>query len=128
MGASAGDFMQSNNCGPSVAAGASCMITATFKPTATGTRTATLNIADNALDSPQQLSLSGSGDAPFAVSAGSGGSTTQNLNPGQTAQYQFQIMPSARFSGAVSFGCFRAPAAARCAGSTAPPQAGGGVP
>jgi 6-phosphogluconolactonase (cycloisomerase 2 family) len=128
MGTNPGDFMQSNNCGASVAAVASCTITVTFKPTATGTRTATLNIPDNALDSPQQLSLSGSGDAPFAVSAGSGGSTTQTVNAGQTAQYNLQIMPSAGFSGAVTLGCSGAPTAAVCTVSTAPLQVGGGVP
>src|SRR5260370_3877847 len=128
MGASPGDFMQSNSCGPSVAAGASCMLTVTFKPTATGTRAATLNIPDNALDSPQQLSLSGDGNAPCAVSAGSGGSTTQTVNGGQTAQYDLQIMPSAGFSGAVTLGCSGAPAAAVCTVSTSPLQVGGGVP
>ena len=128
MGANPGDFTQSNNCGASVAAAASCTITVTFKPTATGTRTATLNIADNALDSPQQLSLSGSGDAPFALSAGSGGSTTQTVNAGQTAQYNLQVTPSAGFSGAVTLGCSGAPTAAVCTVSTSPLQVGGGVP
>jgi hypothetical protein len=128
MGTNPGDFMQSNNCGASVAAAGSCTITVTFKPTATGTRTATLNIPDNALDSPQQLSLSGSGDAPFAVSAGSGGSTTQTVNAGQTAQYNLQVMPSAGFSGAVTLGCSGAPAAAVCTVSASPLQVGGGVP
>jgi 6-phosphogluconolactonase (cycloisomerase 2 family) len=127
MGTNPGDFTQSNNCGASVAAAASCTITVTFKPTATGTRTATLNIPDNALDSPQQLSLSGSGDAPFAVSAGSGGSTTQTVNAGQTAQYNLQVMPSAGFSGAVTLGCSGAPAAAVCTVSASPLQVGGGV-
>jgi len=128
MGTNPSDFTQSNNCGASVAAAASCTITVTFKPTATGTHTATLNIPDNALDSPQQLSLSGNGDAPFAVSAGSGGSTTQTVNAGQTAQYNLQIMPSAGFSGAVTLGCSGAPAAAVCTVSTSPLQVGGGVP
>ncbi|MFZ0961171.1 MAG: choice-of-anchor D domain-containing protein, partial [Terriglobia bacterium] len=39
-GANPGDFAQSNNCGSSVVAGANCTISVTFKPTASGTRTA----------------------------------------------------------------------------------------
>jgi hypothetical protein len=33
----------------------------TFTPTATGTRTATLNVNDSANNSPQQVSLTGTG-------------------------------------------------------------------
>jgi hypothetical protein len=56
-----GDFTQTNTCGSSVAAGASCIIDVTFKPTATGTRTGTLSITDNAPGSPQTVALSGTG-------------------------------------------------------------------
>ena len=60
-GADQGDFAQTNTCGKSVAVGASCTISVTFKPTRIGTRTAKLSIADNAPDSPQTVSLSGTG-------------------------------------------------------------------
>jgi hypothetical protein len=60
-GADPGDFNQTNDCGSSVAAGASCTINVTFTPKATGSRTATLNISDTAPNSPQQVSLSGTG-------------------------------------------------------------------
>ena len=60
-GANPGDFIQTNNCGSSVAAGANCTISVTFKPTAIGTRTATLSMADSAVGSPQTVSLSGTG-------------------------------------------------------------------
>jgi hypothetical protein len=60
-GANPGDFSQSNNCGSSVAAGGSCTFSIGFTPTATGTRTATLNVADDAVNSPQTVSLSGTG-------------------------------------------------------------------
>jgi hypothetical protein len=49
-----------------VAANASCQISVTFTPTARGTRTATVSLADNAFDSPQSISLSGTGIAPVA--------------------------------------------------------------
>src|SRR5207249_2827527 len=55
------DFAQSNTCGSSVNAGASCTISVTFKPTATGTRTASVAVTDNASGSPQTAALSGSG-------------------------------------------------------------------
>src|SRR5437660_49853 len=42
-----GDFMQTNTCGTSVAAGANCAISVTFTPTATGTRTGAVTITDN---------------------------------------------------------------------------------
>jgi hypothetical protein len=59
-GANAGDFTQSNNCGSSVAAGASCAISVTFKPAASGTRTAAVTVSDNAAGGPQTVALSGS--------------------------------------------------------------------
>jgi hypothetical protein len=60
-GADPGDFGVSSNCGSTLAAGSSCTITVTFKPTTTGARTATLNVSDDASNSPQQVSLTGTG-------------------------------------------------------------------
>src|ERR1035438_8056141 len=57
-GANSGDFTQSNNCGSSVAAGASCAISVTFKPAASGTRTATVAVSDNATGGTQAVALS----------------------------------------------------------------------
>src|SRR5207244_4054442 len=59
-----GDFGQTNNCGAVVSAGASCTITVTFTPTATGARSGSVSISDNASDSPQAVTLSGTGVAP----------------------------------------------------------------
>lgn len=59
IGADAGDFTQNNNCGSSVPAGASCTITASFKASAAGGRTATLSLNDNAPDAPQSVVLFG---------------------------------------------------------------------
>jgi hypothetical protein len=62
-GADPKDFpLSSNTCSGSLAAGANCVITIKFKPTATGTRTATVSIYDNSGVSPQAASLSGTGD------------------------------------------------------------------
>ncbi len=60
-GADAADFAQTNTCGASIAAEASCTLTITFSPTAKAKRTASLQIQDNGGSSPQRVSLVGSG-------------------------------------------------------------------
>ena len=60
-GTNAGDFAQTHTCGSSLAAGASCTINVTFKPTASGSRSAALSVTDNAAGSPQHVPLSGTG-------------------------------------------------------------------
>jgi hypothetical protein len=44
-----------------VAAGANCTVEVAFKPTAAGSRAASLSLTDNAPSSPQTISLSGTG-------------------------------------------------------------------
>jgi uncharacterized repeat protein (TIGR01451 family) len=68
-GANAGDYAQTNTCPASpatLAAGANCGISVTFKPTATGARTASVSVADNAAGSPQTVGLAGTGAAANA--------------------------------------------------------------
>jgi len=61
-GADAGDFtVSTTTCGTSLAAKSTCTISVVFKPTATGTRTATLNVNDSANNGPQTVSLTGTG-------------------------------------------------------------------
>ena len=62
-GTNAGDFTRNYTCGSSLAAGASCTISVTFKPTASGTRTAALSVSDSAGGSPQKVRLYGAGAA-----------------------------------------------------------------
>jgi len=62
-----GDFAQTNTCGSSVAAGTNCTISVTFKPTASGARTASVTLTDNATGSPQTVSLTGTGTATSAL-------------------------------------------------------------
>src|SRR5207237_898534 len=66
---SSGDFAETNTCGSSVAAGASCTISVTFKPTALGSRAGSLTATDNnneASGSVQTVSLAGVGVVPAA--------------------------------------------------------------
>lgn len=64
-----GDFAQTNTCTSApIPAQGTCTISVTFTPTGGGTRTGTLTLTDNAANSPQQISLFGSGAVvPIAV-------------------------------------------------------------
>ena len=59
-GADPGDFSQTNTCA-TLASGASCFVTVTFTPTATGQRSAGILIFDNGGGSPQSALLTGAG-------------------------------------------------------------------
>ncbi len=54
-------YAQTNTCGTSVAGGANCTISVTFKPTTTGSHTGTVTITDNATGAPKTVSLTGTG-------------------------------------------------------------------
>jgi len=57
-----GDFtIKKNGCVKGISPGATCSISVTFTPTQKGTRTGILRIFDNAITSPQTVSLSGVG-------------------------------------------------------------------
>jgi hypothetical protein len=68
-----GDFAQTNNCTSALAVNASCTINVSFTPAASGTRTGTLSVTDNASSSPQAVSLIGAG--------GSSGPAINSLSP-----------------------------------------------
>jgi beta-propeller repeat-containing protein/ASPM-SPD-2-Hydin domain-containing protein/centrosomal CEP192-like protein len=53
------DFVQTNNCGGSLAAGNSCTLKVTFSPTSAGTTSGAITIADNAPGNPHVVALSG---------------------------------------------------------------------
>jgi hypothetical protein len=60
-GTSASWFAQTNNCGASLAAGASCTISVTFTPAAALSKSAKLSISTSATSTPLSVSLSGTG-------------------------------------------------------------------
>ena len=62
-----GDFAETNNCGNSVPAAASCAFSVTFTPTAVGTRLGSILVQDDAAGSPHLINLSGSGSGAVAV-------------------------------------------------------------
>ena len=60
-GANPGDFSQTNTCGTSLPAKGSCTVKAVFKPTAVGSRAASLTVTDSGGASPQGIPLAGTG-------------------------------------------------------------------
>ena len=55
------DYSQTNTCSPTVNAGMSCTISVMFTPSGTGVFTANVSINDGSPDSPQSISLTGTG-------------------------------------------------------------------
>ena len=58
------DYVQTNNCGSVLAAGASCIVSLVFTPHVEGSILGTLIVTDSALGSPQTVPMSGAG-VPF---------------------------------------------------------------
>ena len=114
-GADASDYSQTNTCGTSVAASANCTISVTFKPTAAGTRTASVSIADNASTSPQTVVLSGTGATPalgdFAFSASPASLT---VTAGSSGMSTLTVTPANGFNQPVTFTCSGLPSQSTC--------------
>jgi hypothetical protein len=108
------DFSFTNNCTSPVAPAANCTISFFFNPIGPGQRTANLMITDDALGSPQTISLSATANPAFTAGAVQGSSTTASVTAGQPAQYQLQLMPGPGYSGSVSLTCSGAPLGATC--------------
>ncbi|MFF7886249.1 choice-of-anchor D domain-containing protein [Streptomyces sp. NPDC020794] len=73
-----GDFSQTNNCGTSIAANASCTVNVTFRPTASGTRTGDLSIASNASNGTTTVALTGTGAGAVSRNLAAGAATTES--------------------------------------------------
>ena len=114
-GFNASDFsISSDNCSGAIAANSSCAVSIIFSPLASGIRTTTLTITDNAANSPQSLTVSGTALPAVNISTAAGGSTTASISAGQTAQFNLQVTPGAGFNGTLNFTCSGAPFGAVC--------------
>ena len=91
-----GPFAETNTCGSSLAAGASCTASVTFTPTAGGAATGELAITNSATASPIGASLSGTGltsttdlalGATLSASSTASGFPASNANDGNTSTY-----------------------------------------
>jgi len=113
-GAGASSFAQTTACGATLAAGASCTISVTFKPTATGAVTATLSVADSDASSPQTAALTGTGTGTtpdFTIAASP---TTLSVAAGSTANTTVTVTGLNSFTSAVALTCTGAPAGSTC--------------
>ncbi|HEX4788846.1 MAG TPA: choice-of-anchor D domain-containing protein [Actinospica sp.] len=90
-----GPFSQTNTCS-SLAVGASCTVSVTYKPTAAGASTGSLTVTSNANNSPTTVGLSGSGigattnigtSATLSASSAASGYPALNANDGNTGTY-----------------------------------------
>ncbi|MEI9981620.1 MAG: choice-of-anchor D domain-containing protein [Edaphobacter sp.] len=109
-----GDFVilsGSNTCGSSVAINTACTLQIAFAPMVGGPRTGTLTVIDNAGNSPQTLSLTGTG-VDFSLNPDGGTSLT--ITNGQNAVYPLLISSAANVPGTASFTCTGTPANATC--------------
>jgi hypothetical protein len=73
-----GDYLQTNTCGTSIAAGGSCTVSVSFRPTASGTRTGTLTVTSNATNSPTTVALSGTGQGSTNMDLAQGKPTSES--------------------------------------------------
>jgi hypothetical protein len=103
--AASGDFAETNTCVPSVPIKGRCTISVTFTPTATGSRTGTLTVVDSASNSPQTVSLTGTGIAPVTISPASLPFAPQKVGTASAAKNVTLInnLPTALTMGTITF-------------------------
>ncbi len=109
IGTNKSDFTQTNTCGTSVAVAATCTINVTFKPAATGARSATLNVNDNAPDTPQFVFLLG-GEV-FGIFASP---SSASLTAGESVSTTVTVSPGNGFNQAVALTCTNLPQGTNC--------------
>jgi len=110
----AGDFgiaTGGNSCGTTLGVGKACMVQVVFTPTVAGGRTGSLSVQDSAANSPQTISLGGTG-VDFTLSAN--GSTSVTVSSGASAVYPLLLSSEAGVPGMAVLSCAGAPANSTC--------------
>ncbi len=106
----AGDFAETNTCGiatgiPAAALnpGTSCAISITFTPTASGSRTGSVTITDNAAGGSQAISLAGTGSSLFTLSSTN---RTSTILVGTTSTtFTVTATAASTFTSNITFSC-----------------------
>jgi Pectate lyase superfamily protein/Carbohydrate binding module (family 6)/F5/8 type C domain/Abnormal spindle-like microcephaly-assoc'd, ASPM-SPD-2-Hydin/Fibronectin type III domain len=89
-------FTETNTCGSSLAAGASCTVSVTFTPAAASSYSASLTVNSNATDATLTVALAGTGgssttnlalSATATASSNASGFPASNVNDGNTSTY-----------------------------------------
>ncbi len=106
-----GDFMANRSTCGSAPAHGTCAVLVTFTPTSSGAHTGTVMFSDSAADSPQTVTLNGSG-IDFGFSATNPSAT---VTAGGTATYRFSVNSlGERLPGSVVLKCRNVPPFATC--------------
>ncbi len=130
-GTNASDFTETDTCGSSLIAGATCNIDVVFKPAATGSSTATLTITDNASPTTQTVTLTGTGAAATTTLslAAASGSLKQTVSAGGTATYMMQLSATGGTTPIrVTITCTGAPSLSTCTPPSTPVSVTPGTP
>jgi hypothetical protein len=103
-----GDFTETNTCSSAplfnaLGVGQSCTVSVIFAPTASGVRSGTLSISDNAAGSPQSVALSGTGLAQFSLSAKN--PTISAIIGTTSVTYTILATSSSSFTGSIALSC-----------------------
>jgi Abnormal spindle-like microcephaly-assoc'd, ASPM-SPD-2-Hydin/Beta-propeller repeat len=114
-------FSETNTCSSTLAPAASCTVSVIFTPSASGPQSGTLTLTDDAVSSPQTVTLSGTGVASaLTIGPASGGSTSVTVTSGQSATYNLSLTGSPGLAGTVSLTCSGAPSGASCSVTPTP--------
>ncbi len=117
-GTNASDFTETDNCTTpgTVAGGATCTINVIFAPPtgATGARTATLTVTDNAFGGSQAVTLNGTVGNPVLTLTvtDTDPSSTQTVTAGATATYNLSVAANQAVNATIT--CTGAPTDATC--------------
>lgn len=104
-GANPGDYGLTTTCGSTLSQGSPCTISITFKPTASGSRPASVTITSNSTSSPDVVALSGTGTTPGGGTPPGGGGTPPGGGGGGTTTAPSTSGPALSLNvGALAFG------------------------
>jgi hypothetical protein len=105
-------FSQTEDCSSApVAPGATCTVTVSFAPTASGSVTGNITFTDNAAGFPNTVSVSGEGTS-FSLSAGA--SSTGTLTSSGPATYTLTASGTSGFTDSITFACSKLPSNTTC--------------
>jgi sugar lactone lactonase YvrE len=104
-GANPSDFVNSStSCTGTLRANSSCMINLGFQPTATGPRTATLQVTFSGTTPALSAAVAGTGD-DYQITLTSGQLVEISVLAGNKGTFMLQIVPDNIFTGTVNFVC-----------------------
>ena len=109
------DYVATSGCGASIATGASCTVSVTFKPSVAAAETATLVLTDGDSTSPQNISLTGSGtNAPPDFTLTAAPNTLTIAQGAVGTPVTISVNPTNGFNAAVALNCTGFPANSSC--------------